>query len=324
MKKLYRRERKGRGFAYYDKSELISDKDTLSYIKSLVVPPAWENVEIAGNKNARILAKGTDKAGRQQYVYNPKFRAKQEQAKFERILTFAETLPRMRKVTSKHLAHRKLDKQKVLACIVRLMDQAYFRVGNEVYAKENQSYGITTLRSKHTDVNGDTIVFDFVGKSGQRHVKHITDKKLAAIVKRLDDLPGYEIFKYYDDEGVLQQVKSSDVNEYIKEIMGSEFTAKDFRTWGGTVLASAEFAKAEIPPTQTARKKAISSCVKRVAKKLGNTPTVARSSYIDPRIIDAYTTGYDYRKLRGTVEKMRKTQYLSTDEKCLLVQLQKI
>lgn len=322
MKTIHRR-RVGRGFRYYyDNGDQINDQQTIEYINSMVIPPAWTKVEISADKRARVLAKGYDKAGRTQAIYHPEYRAKQEQAKFDRILRFAEALPKIRRISQQHLRHKKLDKDKVLACVVQLMDQAYFRVGNDIYAKENQSYGITTLRSKHTEVKGDTIIFEFTGKSGQEQLKKVTDRTLARVVRRLDNLPGYEVFKYYDNDGNLQQIHSKDVNEYIKTHMGEEFTAKDFRTWGGTVLASAEFVNADVPETQKDRKKAVSACVKRVAKKLGNTPAVARSSYIDPRIIEAYNGGYDFKKLRRTVEKMRKSRYLSTEEKCLLTQLQ--
>lgn len=321
MKKI-QRVKAGRGFQYVMNGEVIDDKESIKYFKSLKIPPAWQNVEISISRKAKILAKGTDKAGRLQYIYHPEFRAKKEQEKFNRILKFAEALPHMREVTEKHLQRKELDKEKVLACILQLMDRAYFRVGNDVYAKENGSYGITTLRSKHTDVKGDTIIFDFVGKSGQNHHKEITDRRLARIVKRLDDLPGYEIFKYYDEQGELKQISSRDVNDYIKGIMGEEFTAKDFRTWGGTVLASSELARTELAQSDKDRKKTITNCVKKVARKLGNTPAIARSSYIDPRIIEAYTNGFDFQKLRRTVEKMQQNNYLDTDERCLLAQLQ--
>ncbi len=312
------RRRSGKSYHYFEGDEQIKDDTKVDFYNSLRIPPAWQNVKIAPGSRARILATGTDKAGRLQYIYNPTFRARQEQAKFERIIRFARALPRMRRLTAKHLKHRKYDREKVLACIVRLMDQAYFRVGNDVYAKENQSYGLTTIRSKHVSVKGDTITFDFVGKSNKRHVKHITDRSLARIVKKLDELPGYEVFKYYDDDGQLKDVKSGDVNTYIKEIMGEEFTAKDFRTWGGTLLASAELASAAPAATPKERKKAVTMCVKKVAKKLGNTPAIARGSYIDPRLINAYEANQDLGRIWRTVQKMKKTAYLSADEQCVM------
>lgn len=317
------RRRVGRGFKYYDDQAEITSKNQVGYYDSLKVPPAWKDVKIARSPNAKILATGYDKAGRLQYIYNPKFRAHQEKEKFERILQFARALPRMRRVTSQHLRHKQLDKQKVLAAIVQLMDRAYFRVGNEVYAKQNQSYGLTTIRSKHTTVRGDTIVFDFMGKSGQQQVKKIKDKPLAEIVKQLDDLPGYEIFKYYDDDGNLQPVSSADVNAYIKDIMGEEFSAKDFRTWGGTLLAAAELGNIERARHKKERQQAVTECVKRVAERLGNTPAIARSSYIDPRIIKAFMDGNDLSKVRQTVETMDDKGELSADEHCVLKLLEK-
>lgn len=303
---------------YFLKDNPVQDKSKLDYIKSLRVPPAWQNVKISVNPKSHILATGTDSAGRLQYIYNPAFRAKKEQEKFERILKFAQALPRMRRLNAKHLKRKKYDRQKVLACVVQLMDQAYFRVGNDVYAQQNQSYGLTTIRSKHVTVKGPTITFDFIGKSNKRHVKHITDKILAKVVKTLDELPGYEVFKYYDDAGNLKDVKSADVNAYIKEIMGSEFTAKDFRTWGGTLLASAELASTAPASTPRERKKTITACVKKVAKKLGNTPAIARASYIDPRLFQAYESNQDLAKIWGAVQRMKRTDYVNPDEQCVL------
>lgn len=312
------RHKQGKHYRYFVGDKQITDTKQLAYFKSLRIPPAWKEVKIAPGKRGRILATGIDKAGRLQYIYNPTFRARQEQAKFARTLRFARMLPRMRRITSRHLKHKKYDRKKVLACIVRLMDEAYFRVGNDQYVRENQSYGLTTIRSKHVTVKGDTIVFDFIGKSHKKHVKSVTDRTLARIVKRLDELPGYEVFKYYDHEGKLKDVKSADVNAYIKEIMGEEFTAKDFRTWGGTLLASAELATAATSTTERDRKKAITLCVKKVAKKLGNTPAIARSSYIDPRLIAAYESNQDLGRVWRTVQKMKRTAYLSPDEQCVL------
>lgn len=318
VKPAVTRKKIGKSFQYFLDGTRLTDKKQLEYFKSLRIPPAWQNVQIFGSKRTKILATGIDKAGRLQYIYNPAFRARQEAAKFERTLRFARALPRLRRITARHLKHKTLDKEKVLACIVRLMDQAYFRVGNDVYAKENQSYGLTTLRSKHLSVKGDTVMFDFIGKSNKKHTKHITDRTLARIIKKLDELPGYEVFKYYDDSGQLKDIKSSDVNAYVKDLMGEEFTAKDFRTWGGTLLASAELAALNPRLQDKERKKAVTVCVKKVARKLGNTPAIARSSYIDPRLINAFTNKQDLGRIKRMVQRMKRTAYLSSDEQCVL------
>ena len=323
-KRYVERVRTGtRSFQYFHDDRQVLGKAELAYFKSIGVPPAWKDVKIAASHNARIQATGVDKAGRLQYIYSPKFRARQEKEKFERILRFARALPRMRKTTRQHLALPGLPRQKVLACIVQLMDKAYFRVGNEIYAKENQSYGLTTLRSKHTRVWGDTIIFDFIGKSGQPHLKKVSDKRLAKIIKQLDELPGYEIFKYTDQDGEIHDIHSDDVNDYIKEVMGEEFSAKDFRTWGGTLLASMELSQTERSHHMNERKKAVSECVKKVAQKLGNTPAIARASYIDPRVIKAYVDTNDLYKVREAVKSLKRADYLTSDEHCVLHLLEK-
>lgn len=323
-KRYIERQRTGRrSFIYFHDGRQINNKKEVTYLNSLRVPPAWKEVKISASHNARIIATGVDKAGRLQYIYHPRFRARQEKEKFERILRFARALPKMRRTTAEHLRLPGLPREKILACVVQLMDKAYFRVGNEEYARDNESYGLTTLRSKHTEVRGDTIVFDFVGKSGQQHLKKVTDKRLAKIVKQLDDLPGYEIFKYIDEEGELRDVRSDDVNDYIKEIMGDEFSAKDFRTWGGTLLASVELSMTERSHSKNERKKAVTQCVRKVAQKLGNTPAIARASYIDPRIIKAYVVTNDLYKVREAVKKLARSDYLTSDEHCVLNLLEK-
>jgi len=313
----------GKGFTYYSEGIKVANKDKLRYLKSINIPPAWKEVKISINPNAKVLATGYDKAGRLQYIYHPRYRAQQEKEKFERILRFARALPKMRRATKRHLNRKRLDKKKVLAVIVQLMDRAYFRVGNESYTKNNNSYGITTIRSKHTRIKGDQVIFDFTGKSGQRQFKKINDRKLAKILKQLDEMPGHDIFRYYDASGKVQDITSQDVNEYIKEVMGDEFSAKDFRTWGGTLLAAAELANAEQAGSERERKKVVTQCVKRVARKLGNTPAIARGSYIDPRIIDAFVVNDDLAKVRKTVEKIQDKDGLSTDERCVLKLLEK-
>lgn len=315
------RQRVGRGFKYYWQENEVTNEEELNYFKSLAIPPAWKQVKIAKNKQATILATGKDEAGRTQYIYNPTFRQKQELAKYERILHFAQALPQLRKTISRHLARPKLDREKVLATVVQLIDQAYFRVGNDSYARDHGSFGITTLRSRHLRIKGDAITFDFMGKSGQQQSKRVNSRKLARIIKRLDELPGYEVFKYYDEDGNLKDVKSADVNAYIKEYMGEDFSAKDFRTWGGTLYATTELIAAHRHPTSSRRKQVVTKCVKRVAKKLGNTPAVARKSYIDPRVIDAFEND-SLSSIKQTVQKMRRSSQLSQDEKCVLVALE--
>ncbi len=233
------RKRSGKGFRYIDEQgNKVTDKSLIAYFKSLVIPPAWENVRIDTSPRAKIQATGYDAKERKQYIYNTKFRMRQDERKFDRIIRFAGKLESMRRTTGQHLRRRKLNREKVLAAMLRLLDTAFFRPGNDRYARKNGSYGLTTLRSRHLEIKGDEMIFSFVGKSGKKHEKHIVDARLAKIVRELDDLPGYEIFKFIDEENNIQDVKSSHLNDYIHEVMGEEFSAKDFRTWAGTVIAA--------------------------------------------------------------------------------------
>jgi DNA topoisomerase-1 len=316
------RKKHGTGFSFYRGDEHIDDKDDIAYFRSLHIPPAWHDVEISALRDDKVLATGYDQAGRRQAIYHPDFRASQDQAKFERILRFGKALPAMRRRVERDLTRRSLPKEKVLACIVRLMDEAYFRVGNQQYAKDNGHYGITTLRSKHADITSTTVTFDFIGKSGQKNHKRIKDRQIARIIKQLDDLPGYEIFEYLDDDGQVRKVSSQDVNNYIKQYMGDEYSAKDFRTWGGTLLATAELTAAERTSNQHERKKIVTACVKNVARRLGNTPAVTRSSYIDPRVLTAFDQSDDLSRLRRTIEKITPRKYLKPEEQGVLRLLQ--
>lgn len=316
------RKKHGKGFSYRLNGVKVS-KATVSRISSLAIPPAWTDVEISVNEKEKVQATGYDLKGRKQYIYSPDHTKKQETAKFDRITNFATHLPKLRKQAEKDLKRRRFDKRKVLAAAISLMDEEYFRVGNETYAKANQSYGLTTLRSKHVTVKGGKVIFDFNGKSGQQQHKVIEDATIARVVKKLDDMPGYELFRYYDSSGKLHNLVSSDVNEYIKRYMGDEYSAKDFRTWGGTLLAAIELAREVRPDTQSARKKAMTACVKRVAKKLGNTPAIARSSYIDPRIFTTYDTTDGIKEVFETVDRMKPKKYMSSDERLVLALLKK-
>src|SRR5215208_296915 len=236
---------KERGFSYRHPGtdETVREERVLARIEDLKIPPAWEEARIARAPSAKVQAIGYDSAGRLQYVYHPKYRKRKEREKFERILRFSDALPEMRRVTSNHLRHKYLDRKKVLAAMTRLMNAAYFRVGDERYARKNRTYGIATLRRKHLTIEGDTLIFEFTGEWSQQQRKVVTDPKLRAIVEECAELPGYEVFKYLDDEGESRDVKSRDLNAYVKEVMGEEFTQKDFRTWAGTLFAAVKLAK---------------------------------------------------------------------------------
>ncbi len=314
------RQKSGKHFDYYKNGTKITDQSEIDRINALVIPPAWTDVQISASKSAKIQAKGIDNAGRTQAIYHPTFRIKQDKLKYEKILRFAEKLPKLRKQIKKDLARKRLNEPKVVACIVKLIDEQFFRVGSEQYAKENQTYGITTLRSKHANITTTSVTFDFVGKSGKQHVKKITDPQIARIIQQLDDMPGYEIFRYLDSDGKLHDIHSNNVNKYIKRYMGDEFTAKDFRTWGGTLLAvSALLAEDHSEArTKTATTKTIQKVVKQVAKRLGNTPAVAKSSYIDPRVFTVFEDGVSIPKLQKTMANMRPKKYMTVEEQCVL------
>lgn len=313
MTQYIERIKKGSQFKYLYQGKPI-DNALVARISSLAIPPAWTDVRIAKGPRAKVQATGYDANGKKQYIYSQSHTAKQEAAKFDRITTFAEQLPSLRRQIQKDLKRWRFDKRKVTAAAVSLMDQEYFRVGNHSYARSNKHYGLTTLRSKHLSVKNGKVIFDFVGKSGQEHHKEIDDEQITRIIKKLDDMPGYQIFRYYDKSGTLHNLTSADVNDYIKHYMGQDYSAKDFRTWGGTLLAAVELARETRADTKTARKKAMADCVKRVAKKLGNTPAIAKSSYIDPRIFQAYEATDGIMEVYNTVKNMRPPKYISHDE----------
>ena len=278
-------------YRYPDTNETVREERVLSRIENLKVPPAWEEVHIARSPSAKVQAVGYDSAGRLQYLYHPKYRERKEREKFERILRFSEALPLMRHTTSNHLRRRKLDREKVLATMTRLMNAAYFRVGDERYAKKNRTYGIATLRRKHLRIEGNTMIFEYTGKWGQVQRKAVTDAKLRRIVEECTDLRGYEIFKYLDEEGDIRDVKARDLNAYVKDVMGEEFTPKDFRTWAGTLIAAVKLAELGATNNSMQAEKNVLEAVDDVAKRLGNTRDIARASYINPRILDHYMEG---------------------------------
>lgn len=295
------RRRSGRGFTYRDaKAMRITDAVTLARIRALAIPPAWTEVWICPSPRGHIQATGRDARGRKQYRYHPLWRELRDGSKYERTIAFGEALPRLRRQVERDLARRGLDRRKVVATVVRLLDSTLLRVGNEEYARENRSYGLTTLRDRHGRIRGSTIRFAFRGKAGKRHEVSLRDPRLARIVRRCQELPGQRLFQYVDDEGNPQPIDSEDVNEYLREATGADFSARDFRTWAGTVLAFRCLRAADAQggaPTAAAAAAAkaarstVVSAVREVAQWLGNTPAVCRSAYIHPAVLDAYTSG---------------------------------
>jgi DNA topoisomerase-1 len=289
-----------------------------------VVPPAWTNVEISEDRSEDLLATGRDDKDRKQYIYNPDYFEKQNSKKFDRIIDFADELEHMRRVTGQHLRNKKLNREKVLAVMLRLLETAFFRPGSTTYSKENETYGLTTLRHKHLTIDKDEIIFNYNGKSGQEQEKHIVDEKLAKIIAQIDDMPGYEIFKYLDENNNIVKVKSDDLNEYIREVMGEEFSAKDFRTWAGTMIAAIALDELGIvdKKDQKTLDNNIREAVNRVSERLGNTPSVARGSYIDPRIIEDYTNGRTLKYFEKEINKLlKKAENLSKEEVGVLCML---
>lgn len=274
-------------------------------------------MEIDEKKSSDLLVTGRDAKDRKQYIYHPDFIARQNAKKYDRIIEFANRLEHMRRVTGQHLRKSELTREKVMATMLRLLEAAFFRAGNETYSKENKSYGLTTIRSKHLTIQGDELIFKYNGKSGQEQEKHVVNRKLATIVQEIDDLPGYEIFKYLDEDGSVVDVKSQDLNNYIHEVMGEDFSAKDFRTWAGTMIAAIALNElgAVDKREQKVMDKNIKEAVNRVSERLGNTPSVARSSYIDPRILDTYIDGRTLNYFEKEIQKLLKeAKNLSRDE----------
>jgi DNA topoisomerase-1 len=269
----------------------VRDPETLARIRSLAIPPAWTRVWISCDPNGHLQATGRDARARKQSRYHPRWREIRDETKYERMLLFGDALPQIREQVERDLALPGLPRAKILATIVRLLETTSIRVGNSEYAKANHSYGLTTMRNRHVAVDGATITFDFTGKSGKHHTIDVRNRQLAKIVQRCLDLPGYELFQYLDEAGERHAVASSDVNEYLHRITGEHFTAKDFRTWAGTVLAAMLLREFEPFESQTQAKQNVVQAIKTVAARLGNTPSVCRKCYIHPAVLDSYFSG---------------------------------
>jgi DNA topoisomerase IB len=291
------RRRRGKGFQYVDEDGVqITDPEVVERIAELRIPPAWQDVWVCPYPMGHIQATGIDAAGRKQYIYHQRWRERRDQQKFDSMIGFARALPAMRKRVARDLRGEDLTRERVLAAAVRLMDRGFLRIGGESYAEDNDSYGLATMRKDHVTVDGNSIQFDFRGKSGKRHVRYVVDEPVAEVVRRLKRRRGggEELLAYRDDAGRWRDIRSPDIREYVKEVIGADYNAKDFRTWAGTVLAAVTLAATdpERRSTKTGSKRMISHAVKQVSYFLGNTPAVARASYIDPRVFDRFRDGY--------------------------------
>ena len=288
------RRRAGRGFAYYDEDGVLIKDDRLDRLRSLAIPPAWKDVWICPWPNGHIQATGVDAAGRRQYRYHDQWRARRDAEKHERVLEIASQLPDVRDEVVDALQGRGLNRERVLACAIRLLDLGAFRVGSEQYAEDNGTFGLATLRREHVSVRGERTFYSYTAKGGLEREVEITDKPTADVVRALLKRPegtGEELLAYQLDDGSWHDVTSGEINAYLKEISGAEITAKDFRTWTATVLMAAQLAEAPPPRSRTGRKKVVSTAYKAVSEQLGNTPAVCKASYVDPRVVDRYEHG---------------------------------
>lgn len=320
-----RRKKNGKGFRFIaPNGKSVSHPKHLGRIKLLAIPPAWKEVWICPIENGHLQATGRDDRGRKQHRYHRRWREVRDETKFNRMIVFAKALPKIRQRIRKDLKLPGLPRKKVLATIVRLLEVSLIRVGNEEYARQNNSFGLTTMQDKHAKVNGSTVHFEFRGKSGKHHTIDIKNKRLAKIVKNCQDLPGQDLFQYLDESGKRVDVKSEDVNEYLREISGEDFTAKDFRTWAGTVLAAMALQEFEKFDTHAQAKKNLVRAIESVAEKLGNTPTVCKKCYVHPAVFDSYLDGSlaEVLKQRAEQEMQSSLKKLQPEEAAVLALLQ--
>ena len=287
-----RRRRAGRGFAYLrPDGRPITDPGRVAWFKALAIPPAWTDVWISPIKRGHLQATGRDARGRKQYRYHPRWREVRDEAKYGRLIEFGRALPRIRRRTDRELRRRGLPREKVLALVIRLLEATLIRVGNDEYARDNRSYGLSTMRDRHVRVRGGALTFTFRGKGGKEHEIDVRDRRLARLVRQVQELPGQELFQYLDADGRRCSITSDDVNAYLREVSGADFTAKDFRTWAGTVAASLALREFERIDDEAGRKRAITAAIEEVAEQLGNTPAVCRACYVHPDLLAAYLDG---------------------------------
>jgi len=318
------RKPKDGDFAYYDnEGKQVKNKSTLDRLKSLAIPPAWRKVWICAQPNGHLQATGIDASGRKQYKYHPTWRSDRDEAKFERLLSFGQVLPKIRAQVDRDLRLPDLAREKVIATVVRLLEISLIRIGNEAYAKENNSFGLTTMRNRHVAVKGSTVKFQFRGKGGKIHSVEVSDKRIARVVKKCQELPGQQLFEFEDPSGEIATIGSEDVNEYLQRVTGQPFTAKDFRTWAGTVLAAIALWKMEEVDNQTLAKKNILTAIEAVAKLLGNTAAICRKCYIHPAVTTSYLNGTLARTVRKEADNqiVRHLHELRAEEAAVIVLL---
>ena len=322
-----RRKRSGGGFSYYaPDGQLIREKAAIKRFKSLVIPPAWTEVWINPRPDGHLLATGRDAEGRKQYRYHPDWRAIRDKAKYARLVPFARALPRIRGRVDEDLGRTGLPREKVLATVVRLLELSLIRVGNDEYARLNGSFGLTTMRDRHVEFQGAKIRFEFRGKGGKRHEVHVLDRRLARIVRQCRDVPGYELFQYYDEDHEKRAIGSAEVNDYLREIGEDDFTAKDFRTWAGTLHAAEALLDCEPCRSTREGRMRINASAALVAERLGNTPAICKACYIHPAIFDLYLEGSLAERLEAAAKRARRSRRpgLSAEERALLALLEQV
>jgi DNA topoisomerase I len=298
-----RRKKAGTGFTYLrPNGTKLHDLHVVKHIRSLAIPPAWTDVWICPFTDGHVQATGRDARGRKQYRYHPLFREVRESTKYEHVVAFGKALPAIRVVVREHMARRGLPREKVLATVVHLLETTLIRVGNDDYAKQNKSYGLTTLKNRHVAVEGSEVRFRFTGKSGKQWSLKVKDRRVAKVIKACQELPGQELLQYLDEDGKQQDVTSSDVNAYLQEITGQDITAKDFRTWAGTVLAALALKEFETFDTAAQAKRNLRAAIERVAARLGNTPTICRKCYVHPEVLNSYLDGSLVLEIKSEVE----------------------
>ena len=313
------RKRAGKGFSFaFPDGTRVRDKETLARIRKLAIPPAWTRVWISVLANGHIQATGRDAKGRKQYRYHERWREVRDETKYEKMIEFGRALPKIREAVDRDLKKPDLPREKVLATVVRLLEVTHIRVGNEEYARTNKSYGLTTMLTRHVEVDGTTVRFHFRGKSGKEHSIDIRDRRVAKIVDKCSDLPGQELFQYLDERGERHSIESSDVNEYLQELTAEELTAKDFRTWAGTVLAARALRETATFESTTEANKNVVAAIKSVAARLGNTPAVCKKCYVHPGILDAYLEGTLHERTKAPEGEGSAAIALSAEEKAVL------